>query len=72
MKVALMPKTREEEQKADEKEEMMIASNKCEFSYRFMFPQQIIENGFAFSPFFFFGVKHKNASLVFRLLDSFC
>lgn len=36
------------QQKADGKEEMMIASNKCEISYCFMLPQQIIENWFFF------------------------
>ena len=39
---------KERDQKADEKEEMMIASNKCEYFVPLMFPQQIIENGFSF------------------------
>lgn len=32
--------------KTDEREKMIIASNKCEISKELVFPQQIIENGF--------------------------
>lgn len=43
MKVALMPKKERGEQKADESGEMMIASNKCEISYRSCFHNKLLK-----------------------------